>query len=271
VDSVGEMKNHNNFDSSFASYKMPRTVVLAGMVAFIASACGGSNGSASPPSTSSTHPSASDAASNDHHAEHAHDPSKGHHHRFDDAAGWSKVFDDPTRDEWQKPTQVIALMAIAPGMTVADVGAGTGYFVPHLSRAVGANGKVLGEDIEPSMVKWIDERAKHENLANVQGLLGAKDDPKLPPGSVDRILVVDTWHHIDDRPDFAKKLAAALKPGGAVFIVDYTLESPHGPPQHARLAPEAVGRDLASAGLTIEVIQNAGLAHQYVVRGSTKR
>ncbi len=203
-----------------------------------------------------------DAAHGDHGA-----GGHGHHHRFDDAAGWAKVFDDPARDEWQRPARVVEVMAISPGMAVADVGAGTGYFAPHLSRAVGPAGKVIAEDVEPDMVKWITERAKRENLPNVEGLLGGKDDPRLAPASVDRILVVDTWHHVDDRPAFAKKLAAALKPNGAVFIVDFTMDSPHGPPKHARIEPNAVARDLASAGLSAEIVEDAGLPNQYIVRG----
>ncbi len=177
------------------------------------------------------------------------------------------MFDDPARDEWQKPARVVELMAITPGMTVADVGAGTGYFAPHLSRAVGPSGKVIAEDIEPKMVEWLEARAKRERLDNVRPLLGTADDPKLPAGEVDRILVVDTWHHIDDRAAFSKKLAAALKPGGAVFVVDFTLDSPHGPPREARLSPDTVAADLRAAGLTAEVLADAGLPHQYVVRG----
>ncbi len=242
-----------------------RTAVLCASLL----ACGGSNTAATSPSTSgSAAPSAHHHGEGQGHAHgHGHSHGHGHHHRFDDAAGWSKVFDDPARDEWQKPARVVEVMAISPGMTVADVGAGTGYFAPHLSRAVGPSGKVIAEDVEPDMVKWIGERAKREGLANVEALLGANDDPRLPAASVDRVLVVDTWHHLDDRAAFAKKLAAALKPGGAVLVVDFTMESPHGPPKHARIAPEAIVGELSSAGLTAEVVKDAGLPNQYIVRG----
>lgn len=196
------------------------------------------------------------------HAKHGH-----HHHRFDDAAGWSKVFDDPARDEWQKPAAVVSAMAIAPGMTVADVGAGTGYFEPHLSRAAGSTGKVFAIDVEADMVRWTNERAKREGLANVEAMLGATDDPKLAPSSVDRVLVVDVWHHIEDRAAYAKKLAAALRPGGIVFIVDFTKESPHGPPAHARLTPEEISADLRGAGLDAKKIE-AGLPYQYMIGAS---
>lgn len=199
------------------------------------------------------------------HADHGH---HGHHrHRFDDAASWSKVFDDPARDAWQKPAAVVAAMAIAPGMTVADVGAGTGYFEPHLSSAVGDGGKVLAIDIEPDMVRFTNERAKREGLANVEARLGAPADPKLEAASVDRVLVVDTWHHVEDRAAYAKKLAAALRPGGVVFIVDFTKESPHGPPANARLTPEEVSADLRGAGLEAKKIEVA-LPHQYMIGAS---
>jgi len=191
----------------------------------------------------------------------------GHHHRFDDAASWSKVFDDPARDEWQKPAAVVAAMTIEPGMTIADVGAGTGYFEPHLSKAAGSSGKVLAIDVEADMVRWTNDRAKREGLANVEARLGAPDDPKLAPSSIDRVLVVDTWHHVDDRPGYAKKLAAALRPGGVVCVVDFTKESPHGPPPNARLTPEQVSADLKSAGLEPRKVE-AGLPYQYMIAAS---
>jgi len=203
-----------------------------------------------------------------HHGGHA--QGGGHHHRFDDAEKWSKVFDDPARDEWQKPTRVVEVMAIAPGMTVADVGAGTGYFLPHLAKAVGPSGKVIGQDLEPDMVKWIDGRAKKDALSNVSGLLGAADDPKLPANTLDRILIVDVWHHVADRPPFAAKLASSLKPQGQIYIVDFTMESPHGPPKPARLLPEQIAKDFTSAGLEAVVMKDAGLPHQYIVRASKK-
>ena len=198
----------------------------------------------------------------DHGHQHGH-----HHHRFDDAASWSKVFDDPARDAWQKPAVVVAAMGITSGMVVADVGAGTGYFEPHLSKAVGPSGRVLAIDLEPDMVRWIGERAKREGLTNVDAWVGAADDPKLTGSAVDRVLVVDTWHHVENRTAYAKKLAAALRPGGTVFIVDFTKESPHGPPAHARLTPEDVSADLRAAGLEPKRVE-AGLPHQYMIGAS---
>lgn len=213
------------------------------------------------------------AAMNAHaqHAGHAGHAGHGAHggplvHRFEHAEHWTGAFDDPARDAWQRPKEVVAAMDIRPGMTVADIGAGTGYFEPHLSRAVGDKGTVLALDVEPDMVRYMGERMKKEQLANVKPALVEFADPKLAPGSVDRILIVDTWHHIDARVAYASKLRASLKPGGKVFVVDYSLASKHGPPAEHRLAPEHVQRELTEAGLTTEVIA-ASLPEQYIVVG----
>ncbi len=226
------------------------------LVLFVA--CGGSR----PAEPSSPAPAASAST----HAHHDHD--HGHDgplvHRFEKAEEWAKVFDDPARDAWQKPADVVAAMQIGGGMVVADIGAGTGYFEPYLSRAVGAKGSVLARDIEPDMVRHLGERAKREGLANVKADLSTTDDPKLPAGGVDRILVVDTWHHIASREAYAAKLRDALAKGGKIFVVDFTMESKNGPPPQHRIPPEQVMRELASAGLHTEIV-DAKLPEQYVV------
>jgi cyclopropane fatty-acyl-phospholipid synthase-like methyltransferase len=188
-------------------------------------------------------------------------------HRFENAAEWSKKFDDPSRDAWQKPQGVIDVMQIAPGTTVADIGAGTGYFEPYLSRAVGPGGHVLALDVEPDMVAHLRDRAAKEQLANVEARQVAADDPGLAPSSVDRIIVVDTWHHIANRVDYAARLAVALKHGGEVFVVDFTRESKNGPPPEHRVPPEEVARTLETAGLVVRKV-DAGLPDQYVVAGT---
>ena len=111
------------------------------------------------------------------------------------------------------------------------------------------------------------DRAQREGTPNVEARLGAPDDPKLAAASVDRVLIVDTWHHIDDRVAYSKKLAAALKPGGAVFVVDFTLETEKGPPRQHRLAPAQVIEELTQAGMKAAVADTA-LPDQYIVNAS---
>lgn len=185
-------------------------------------------------------------------------------HRFENADQWTAEFDNPERDAWQQPSAVVAAMAIEPGMIVADIGAGTGYFEPYLSRAVGAAGQVLAMDVEQDMVRYLKERAGREKLSNVQATLVAGDDPRLAPGSVDRILIVDTWHHIPERTGYAQKLRTGLKAGGRIFVVDFTAEAQHGPPPRHRIPPEQVVEELQASGLAAEVLPES-LPEQYIV------
>ena len=186
-------------------------------------------------------------------------------HRFEHAEEWAKSFDAPSRDAWQHPADVVAVLGLRAGMAIADVGAGTGYFTVRLARAV-PDGEIIATDIEPDMVRYLTERAQREGLANVRAVLAGADDPHLAAASVDRILVVDVWHHLGDRVRYAAGLAAALRPGGQIAIVDFTLDAPHGPPIEHRLAPEAIMADLRAAGLDASV-SPIRLPAQYIVIG----
>ena len=190
-------------------------------------------------------------------------------HRFQNAEEWAPRFDHPERDAWQKPDEVVQLLQLAPGMTVVDVGAGTGYFLARLSRAVGPSGRVIGTDIEPDMVRYMKERAGREELGNVEAVLAPPDDVGVPAGSADRVLVVDVWHHIAGREAYAAKLAAALKPGGSVLVVDFTLEAERGPPRAHRLAPDTIIAELEAGGLTAEVVPET-LPDQYAIRATRR-
>lgn len=190
----------------------------------------------------------------------------GPHHDFSDVEAFARLFDDPARDAWQRPADVVALLSLRSGMTVADLGAGTGYFLPHLSPAVGPEGRVLALDVEPNMVAHMEARAVEAGLANVEAHRVAPDDPGLTAGAVDRILVVDTWHHIEHREAYARRLLASLAPGGFVLVVDFTLESEHGPPPEMRLPASVVAAELTAGGLAAEVVPES-LPMQYAVLG----
>jgi len=187
------------------------------------------------------------------------------HHSFDDVSKWVGVFDDPGRDAWQKPDAVIDVLGIAPGMTVADLGAGTGYFSVHVAKAVGDKGKVLAIDVEPKLVDYLKERAAKAHLAQMVAVLAPTDDPKLPAQGVDLVLIVDTWHHIDDRLHYLAKLAAGLKPGGRVAVVDFKKgDFPVGPPDAHKLEAEAVTAEFDAAGWGLAK-QWDELPYQYVL------
>ena len=183
-----------------------------------------------------------------------------HEHRFGDAAKWAKVFDDPKRDAWQKPHEVVQALALKPDAIVADIGAGTGYFAMRLARML-PKGTVYAVDTEPSMVKHLAERANREGLSNVKAVAGGTHDPKLPQRA-DVVLLVDVYHHIENRERYFGRLRSSLNPGGRVSIIDFRMDSPVGPPQAARVAPERVKSEMKRAGY--EIVQEHGfLPYQY--------
>ncbi len=157
------------------------------------------------------------------------------------------------RDSFQKPDDVMRALALRPGERVADVGAGSGYFTLRVARAVGPSGEVLAIDINPDILEFLDRRVKEAGLANVRTVRVEKDDPKLPAGGVDTILMVDTLHYVAGRDAYAKKLRAGLAPGGRVVVIDYTpkpwAERPWGPPPEQKMAREEVDEAMAAAGL----------------------
>jgi len=192
-----------------------------------------------------------------------------HQHDFSDVARYVKAFESPARDAWQKPDDVVSLLQLWPGNVVADVGAGTGHFEPYLAKAVGSPGRVLALDVEPHMVTYLKTRVKREKLANVVVQKVAPDDPGLGEASVDRVLLVNTWHHLPARPAYAAALNRALRGGGFVVIVDFTAASPEGPPAAARLSPATVIDELEAGGLSARAIPES-LPLQYVVIGQKR-
>ncbi len=172
-----------------------------------------------------------------------------HQHGFGDAERWAHVFDDPKRDAWQKPHQVIQALALKPDGIVADIGAGTGYFAARLANML-PEGRVYAVDVEPDMVKYLGERAKREKLGNLVAVQASTGDARLPE-QADVILLVDVYHHIDQRDRYFRMLRASLKPGGRLAVIDFRMDSPAGPPKAARIAPERVVAELKAAGYNL--------------------
>ncbi|MFY9314434.1 MAG: class I SAM-dependent methyltransferase [Burkholderiales bacterium] len=183
-----------------------------------------------------------------------------HRHDFGNAEQWSKVFDDPERDAWQKPHQVIQALALKPDAVVADIGSGTGYFAVRFAHMV-PKGRVYGVDTEPDMVKFLAERAKREALGNIRAIAGTPGDPRLPE-KADVIILVDVYHHVENRERYFSGLRNWIKPGGRVAIIDFRMDSPRGPPKAARITPDKVKAELVRAGYRLER-EHAFLPNQY--------
>lgn len=174
--------------------------------------------------------------------------------KFDNIDVWVKTFEDPERDKWQKPDEVVKSLNLNPGDVVADIGAGTGYFVRHFAKAVSPGGKALGLDIEPSMVQYMKEDAHKLGLNNYKALLIKPDNPGLEPGSVDVVFLCNTYHHIENRVDYFKRLSKSLKKSGRVVIVDfYEKPLPVGPQSVGhKLSREVVLEEFLEAGYNLK-------------------
>jgi len=183
-----------------------------------------------------------------------------HQHSFGDADKWAQIFDDPKRDAWQKPHEVIQALALKPDAVVADIGAGTGYFSARLANML-SKGRVYAVDTEPDMVKHLTERAKREGLKNLTAVTAKPDDPKLPQ-KADLALFVDVYHHIENRERYFRNLSGSLKADGRVAVIDFRMDSPDGPPKNARIAPDRVKTEMKKAGYDL-VQEHAFLPNQY--------
>ena len=167
-------------------------------------------------------------------------------HRFDNPEQSAKQFDDPARDVWQMPDRVIATLGLKAGQSVADIGAGTGYFSMRLGKS-SALPTVYAVDIEPSMVEYLKSRAAKENLKNVVPVQASADSPHIP-APVDLVLIVDTYHHIGGRVEYFRKLRASLKPAGKLAIIDFRKDAPSGPPPEFRFTEAQITSELTQAG-----------------------
>lgn len=231
----------------------------------------GCDGARTPPSTQpEAAPEAAPDASHDHVA---HAPGNAHshrhgggQHRFEDAEQWAKVFDDPERDAWQKPQSVLGFVALQPDDTVADLGAGTGYFAMRLAEQV-PKGTVLATDVEPDMVRYLTERAREQRVGNLVALRASAEDPGLDR-SVDVAFMCDVYHHIEDPVTFFQRVRERLDSDGRVVIVDFDPAAPEdapGPPRAMRVSPDQVAARLREAGLVESRRDTSTLPYQYIL------
>jgi ubiquinone/menaquinone biosynthesis C-methylase UbiE len=166
--------------------------------------------------------------------------------RFENAEALAKRFDDPARDAWQRPDEVLRALRVIAGQSVADIGAGTGYFAVRLARA-NPTGRVYGVDVEPSMIAYLRARATRDSLANVTAVLASPDSPNLP-AAVDLVLIVDTYHHLPNRVDYFRRLQSMLKPGARVAIIDFRPDATMGPRHEFRFSEEKIRSEMEAAG-----------------------
>lgn len=177
-------------------------------------------------------------------------------------AGW---LDRPERETEEEPDKALAAIGIHPGMIVADVGAGTGYMSLRMARLVGPDGKVYANDLQPEMLTRLRARAQREKLSNVETVLGAEADPKLPAGKIDLILLVDVYHEFGQPQVMLQKMRQSLKPDGRLVLLEYRKEDPNVPirPEHKMSVPE-VKKEVEAEGFELDQVIET-LPRQHII------
>jgi len=191
---------------------------------------------------------------------------KPHHmvHDFSGGEKWAKVFDDPERDGWQKPNDVVALIGLKPHMTVADIGAGTGYFAVRFAKVL-QQGQVWGLDLAFDMVDYLNRRAVREQLPNLRAFSAQEKRVELPTPA-DVMFICNTYHHLTDRVSYLKHLATQFKTkDGELVIVDFKSgDIPVGPPEKHRISPAQLDKEAKQAGFVRQTLNETLLPYQYV-------
>lgn len=180
-----------------------------------------------------------------------------------DPKSYIGTLEDPKRDAYQKPQEIMMALGLKPGEVIADIGAGSGYFTFRLARHVGDKGKVYAVDVSPDMILHINRRIRELKVNNVVSILADPDDPLLPDHSVNRFFFSESWHHIENQKKYLSLMKRMLKPGGEIVMVDFhKRDLPVGPPMQMRIAREDLMKQMESNGFRL-VKEHTFLPYQY--------
>lgn len=174
------------------------------------------------------------------------------------------ALENESRDAWQMPAEVVEALGIHPGSVVADIGTGSGYFVPYLSEAAGPAGKLYAVDIQQEMLALVERKVGELGLSNVTTVLSQENDTRLEPHSVDLTLLVDVYHELRSPKALMSNIRNGLTPDGRLAIIDFfpNQEIPVGPPRRYRVPQRRLIDEVESAGFTL-VEQHSFLPYQY--------
>lgn len=176
------------------------------------------------------------------------------------------------REEEEAPSKAIDLLELKPGMVVADIGAGSGYYSSRIAKRVGPTGRVYATDIQPGMIALLDRRIQSEGLSNVTTVLGAMDDPKLPPASIDLAIMVDVYHELQQPQIFLQRLKPAFKPGGRLVLLEFRKEDPKIPILEVhKMSIAEVRQEMEAEGYEVDkVVGGLPWQHLIVIRPKAK-
>ncbi len=178
------------------------------------------------------------------------------------AADW---LDREERAREEQPEKAIAALGLRPGMMVADVGAGTGFYSVRLAKAVAPNGTVYAEDIQPGMIERLRANAAKANVQNIVTIVGTENDPRLPRGKLDLVLLVDVYHEFSQPQQMLDRIREALKPGGLLVLIEFKKEDASVPirPEH-KMSVAEVKAEVSPEGFTFEKVFD-GMPWQHVI------
>ena len=183
-----------------------------------------------------------------------------------DIKEYLEQLDHPERDQYQKPSQVVEALGLKPGMAVADLGSGSGYFTRRFVVAVTDSGMVYAIDVEQEMLTYAKESLVHLHVPfTAEFILARPDSPKLPTDSVDLIFVCNTYHHLENRATYFSNVKSALKPGGRIAIIDFYHDDRSGPlgfPKHHLVPHDTVVTEMTEAGYKL-LREHTFLPRQY--------
>ena len=183
-----------------------------------------------------------------------------------DIKEYLEQLDRPERDQHQKPSRVVEALALKPGMALADLGSGSGYFTRRFVEAVTETGIVYAIDVEQEMLTYTKESLVHLHIPyTAEFILARPDSPKLPADSVDLIFICDTYHHLENRASYFLNVKSALKPGGRIAIIDFYHDDRSGPlgfPKHHLVPRETVVEEMTKAGYKL-LREHTFLPRQY--------
>jgi ubiquinone/menaquinone biosynthesis C-methylase UbiE len=185
------------------------------------------------------------------------------HRLHQDSKAYIAMLDDPARDAYQKPHEVITALKLKEGEVIADIGAGSGYFTFRLAHHVGTTGRVYAVDVSSDMILHLNRLMRDLKVTNVVTTLCAPDDPLLTDASIDRFFICDTWHHIENHDRYLALLKKMLRPGGQVVMIDFKkAETPVGPPMPMRIDRDDLVKEMERNGFLLET-EHTFLPYQY--------
>lgn len=181
--------------------------------------------------------------------------------------GGADWLDRSDRESEENPDGALDAIGIKPGMVIADVGAGTGFMTLKMAKRVGPTGKIYAEDVQPEMLRRLRKNAMDANLTNIQTVLGGEADPKLPPNTLDLILLVDVYHEFSQPQRMLRKMREALKPEGRLVMLEYRKEDPSIPirPEH-KMSVQEVKLETEAEGFQVDkVLENLPRQHIFIL------